>query len=496
MDPLSRKLFKTRDAREKLRSMGGIMSSSSQLAATVQKFRDGGDIAPTIAPVQMNRGRSTNIGSTIFTLLPSGLVVDARTGEPASPSETLSVHRKLQVFPVTDPIQVGSGVNPSFAYDESMRDLGIGIVPERLRPYGADSFMDSFIPGTDEPIPAEARTAGGLRPALDLGLRGGRSPVPPPVADEQEPTGDPREPMGFFELLGRSSGAARQTPEDIDEMALRSAEEAAKLREERGITQSLTEPASVVDTGTGPTTRSGPRREEEKTPPPNLDPEKPETFETTYAQMLQRLEGVMGKKDVDSRKKAMANLAMIGLAIASGQSPNALTNIAQGALSGVQAIRSEEASREEQERAVRMVALKGALDLESGVRSAEAETARDERKFQQEQQLEILKAGLKGQGGQEVSPLDPFAESVLKVAGDMITNEGGDYTEAVRKAYGIVQNLPGYSGMNLPPVESLLIQPAIKTRIDQALSQGADPAKIKADLEAQFPGIDSSLYGL
>jgi hypothetical protein len=409
----------------------------------------------------------------------------------------LAVQRKLQVFPETDPIQVGSGVNPSFAYDEQMRGRGIGTVPSRLPAYGADSFMDSIIPGTDAPISPEARSIGGLRPAPGMGLRG---PFPAPdAAAETVASEAPVEPGGFFDMLARSSGAARQTPNEMDEMARQSAEEAAALRAEQGITRSrgpaeaapraaeTTETEDAVDTGDEDTAPP---------PPPILDPDQPETFETTYEQMLKRLEGVMGKKDVDTRKKAMANLAMIGLAIASGQSPNALTNIAQGALSGMQAIRAEEASREEQERAVRMAAMRAALDQESGMRSAEAESARDERKFQQRMQLEVLKAGLKGQGGQDISPLDPFAESVLRVAGDMITNEGGDYTDAIRKAYPLVQNLPGYAEMNLPPVESLLVQPEIKSRVDQALSQNVDPAKIRRDLEAQFPGIDPSLYGL
>jgi hypothetical protein len=59
----------------------------------------------------------------------------------------------------------------------------------------------------------------------------------------------------------------------------------------------------------------------------------------------------------DDREKAMANLAMIGLAIAAGQSPDALTNIAQGALSGMQAIRAQEAREEDLVRESRLTAL-------------------------------------------------------------------------------------------------------------------------------------------
>jgi hypothetical protein len=38
-NPMSRKLFQSREAREKLRGMGGIMASSPELAQTVAKFK-------------------------------------------------------------------------------------------------------------------------------------------------------------------------------------------------------------------------------------------------------------------------------------------------------------------------------------------------------------------------------------------------------------------------------------------------------------------------
>jgi hypothetical protein len=41
-NPMSRKLFQSREAREKLRGMGGIMASSPELAQTVAKFNNGG----------------------------------------------------------------------------------------------------------------------------------------------------------------------------------------------------------------------------------------------------------------------------------------------------------------------------------------------------------------------------------------------------------------------------------------------------------------------
>jgi hypothetical protein len=130
----------------------------------------------------------------------------------------------------------------------------------------------------------------------------------------------------------------------------------------------------------------------------NLDPNDPDTFDTTYDKMLTRLQSVMGTKDEDSRQKAMANLAMIGLAIAAGQSPDALTNIAQGALTGVKAIREDQAAAKEQDKALRMAALTAALNMEQGTRTAEATAARDERKFQNDLELKREEARL-GIGG-------------------------------------------------------------------------------------------------
>ena len=43
-NPMSRKLFQTREAREKLRGMGGILASSPELSQTVARFNNGGDI--------------------------------------------------------------------------------------------------------------------------------------------------------------------------------------------------------------------------------------------------------------------------------------------------------------------------------------------------------------------------------------------------------------------------------------------------------------------
>jgi hypothetical protein len=127
----------------------------------------------------------------------------------------------------------------------------------------------------------------------------------------------------------------------------------------------------------------------------------PFDFDASFEQALSRVGRVMGGegKDEDSRKKAMANLAMIGLAIAAGQSPNALTNIAQGALSGMQAMTAQEARERDLERESRLTALE--------MTEKAADRASAER---------IAAMRLRGTGGNRFSPTEPFTDAVRVLA--------------------------------------------------------------------------------
>jgi hypothetical protein len=124
-------------------------------------------------------------------------------------------------------------------------------------------------------------------------------------------------------------------------------------------------------------------------------------FDASFEQALSRVGRVMGGegKDEDSRKKAMANLAMIGLAIAAGQSPDALTNIAQGALSGMQAMTAQEARERDLERESRLTALE--------MTEKAADRASAER---------IAAMRLRGTGGNRFSPTEPFTDAVRVLA--------------------------------------------------------------------------------
>jgi hypothetical protein len=224
-------------------------------------------------------------------------------------------------------------------------------------------------------------------------------------------------------------------------------------------------------------------------------------FDTSYEKAVERFGRILGdESNEDKRKKALANMAMIGLAIAAGQSPDALTNIAQGALVGMKGIQEAEAADKQSLKEIKLAALKATMDQETQIRKAEAEAARDKNKFNQQMQLEILKAGLQNEGGTKISPLDPFAESVLDQAKTLLTGGlASTYDDAIRQAYKRVSVLPGYSEMKLPDVDTLLVNPKILNDVNtlKARTPKIPLETIRKELKLKYGDeINPSLYGL
>jgi|AKVG01.1.fsa_nt_gi hypothetical protein len=88
-----------------------------------------------------------------------------------------------------------------------------------------------------------------------------------------------------------------------------------------------------------------------------------------YDDRLALFQDIFGTDDKDEARDRAMSLAMMGLAIASGQSPNALTNIAQGAMAGLQGMSEQEQARRAQEQGMKTQAFETVL--------AEMEAERD-----------------------------------------------------------------------------------------------------------------------
>ena len=116
-------------------------------------------------------------------------------------------------------------------------------------------------------------------------------------------------------------------------------------------------------------------------------------YERLFSEML-------GMDDKDAEKEMWHNMAMIGFAIAAGESPSALQNIANGMLAGTKMMKEDRATRQKREDAVKTMAIERAFKLED-----------DATKFTRDLQLANIRATKSGIGTQE-----PFVDAVRVLA--------------------------------------------------------------------------------
>ena len=560
MDPFSRKLFKTRDARDQLRGMGGIVASSPVLAQTVQKYKVGGPIrTPSRTGLEqmeadpIRQGRATRIGDRTFVMLPNGVVLDARTQAAASPEETLAVQRRLNAFPERDPVlseeNLAMRVNPSFATDMRDRSFGIGVSDRRPDTSGVDT-APSLTSATDVPVadvsalrtapnmPAPsgpgdleglglrgmsperleaerlATESGGIKElGIDIAegftgaVRGAGEYLQRGIGRGLSSMGAPE--VGSFFLEGAESTAELSARRQQEEEA-RDAERAARLAEideVRGMETgeplqfdpardmppaSAEAPEDKNRPETEGAVETAPVIEEEVVDAPDVEGPASD-FDTSYANAMERLGGVMGEgADEDSKKKAMANLAMIGLAIASGQSPDALTNIAQGALTGMQGIQKADAAKEAQRKELELAAVKM------------AQTA-DENRLDRENALAV--AGIRNASGLdtktgEVTYRTLFNEA-YKVATDLINMppqvRSGElspekYADSIARAALAGSQGAQVSGTVPQVADPGAVDAAIRSRVEAAKDDPNALAAIRQSLVNRK--MDPSKYGL
>jgi len=548
MDPLKRKLFQSRDARNKLREQGGIMASSPELAQTVAKFANGG---PT--ELQIPRVRSA-----------------IQEGGMSYPSyRMLSGRQKRELgYPESE-------IGGQFAFDRFSVGLGLVDPTDRFSPSGLNVSRRVPVPlESEEFLTPEGR--GRTRQIVVGNMPYLFDPVSGRVFRVDGSAVTPQEQARVTELMGSPEvqdqinapeAATRQSRErdvqraqdrydaategnlagsstEIGEASRALAEAQRRLNNPTSPAPipAETEAVPLTDTGvqepetpvsgnmaeairlmTGDDAYSGPDEspvapedDTDKTPPKKDDPrttldearkvvESEEfDFDTSYEKAVERFGRILGdESNEDRRKKALANMAMIGLAIAAGQSPDALTNIAQGALVGLKGIQEAEAADKQSAKEVRLAALKATMDRETRIREAEAEAAKGKLEFGRKLTLEEAKARLRakygdGSGGRNARALPDFVQNVFSkaleaaqsgTAVDMVEGENPiSYATRVADRAALDQQIrfPDTYGTS----------PQVKAMVDSQLKSNKSKEQVRAMLLEVFPNIDPSLYGL
>ena len=300
MSVMQRKLFANKEARTKLRDMGGIMSSFPELSGEVQRFQDGMMVEaprPPTGPTLMDRLQSE------------------------------SLLRET----------------PRLSLDQATRRLlDAGMAPEELQQY-VDQGID-----------------------LNYLL----AQLPPETPPMRSPAEEEVKRINRSRIAGTTTGtpiyeqAVELLPPTPTEEGPAPAEEEAAPTTEQRIADLLPTPAETPDPTTDETGGG-------ETGTPDL--------RARAEERIKLFQDLFGSDEPTARDRAM-QFAMIGLAIAAGQSPNALTNIASGLLAGTQAMTAQEAERRKGARELRASALESVLQEQQLDRRLGAEVIQRDRR--------------------------------------------------------------------------------------------------------------------
>lgn len=510
----------SKDARQKLRDMGGIMASSPDLIQAVQKFNNGGPIMPMLprAPSGPNFAPRTP-PAPMSGVRPSSLQVPPLAGTlPVVPRELVGDARRRAL----------AGTAPSFGMSTNLGSLE-PILEDDIT---SDDLLSSSLGRTTGPTSRpvvgskpssdivsrqnELRAARGLPPlspeqVMEFAKSAAAAPLAQDISraaeiDAELAAIEDRKVGGAYassadaakeeslkterRQLGESAGktlAAEDTvmaqplvPKELSQEQIDKAMELVK--ESPDLSFLNPEGEDTIPAPDGDTT---PSPDGDVTPPPGGGDDKPtkRDLRSRYNDQLALMQEIYGLEDKDEAQERAMSLAMIGLAIAAGQSPNALTNIAQGAMVGLNAMGERRDAARERERGIKTLALQTAIDQQAAEAEAEAEAAKMDLEQRNRLELEEYKARVGamygGSGGsRDARNIIDFTQNTyteaLKAASAMTAPEDFDpdtetpHQYAMRQAQQAAESMgrmfPGYGGLASPDAPAVPEIPTITTR--------------------------------
>jgi len=298
----NRKMFRRKDARNKLRQLGGIMTSSPDLMQSVQKFSRGG-----IAQAQRRRRQLQNRLPNLF---------------PGPP--TMGMNPRAALIAQEDDLREQPFLSSQRTVDQTT-GLPLTVTVDR-----------SLSPAIKELL-REPRTGTGTGTGVaDRDLSDADDPTvaltEPPIITETDVEIDPLsvglDVVGYAKMLKDSKASEKQKNDQILELL------------------------------------------NQKAPKEKL------TLEQRFERMKKARKAVFGDSSQAEKSIDGFNLAMLGFAIASGDSPNALTNIAKGALAGAQQMQATAERRRAREERLKESDFQAALQDDRMAQQVEREEKR------------------------------------------------------------------------------------------------------------------------
>ena len=351
-DVTNRKLFRKSAARDRLRQMGGIMSSSPELMGTVQKFSVGSgpmgvQAPPTLAdlfggpkvdrpeidnpfslpdfssdPYMRNPGRV--IENYLF---PETRVRDVSAAENVGATgQTRIPPRRPEFVEYEDENEIVASTTPPAPPATSAATAEVNENEILMPPAPASS------PQTDEELAADARDSAPVVPQR-------RTEKPDPSASLPDPQVD------------------RYGVEELQKAGKKIRDQYVAFLRDPNATEVEKNDAALEATG-------------KKAPDQKL------SLKERAAANAEMYREIMGRDPEEDKKVDGYNLAMLGFLIASGDSPNALQNIARGAAAGVKNFQDTAQARQAREEKIKMAGLEKAIRDDETAKKVEVEERR------------------------------------------------------------------------------------------------------------------------
>jgi hypothetical protein len=432
MNVTNRKMFRPRNARNKLNQMGGIMASSPELMQTIQRFELGGGVDANVpfgaqtAANLMARGMMSQPITSIRNFVdydPQQTGISSLQREVAARGQAFDAGQSMPLSPLARPAVTGiqggeafmrspgaqqtiqnlQSMAPDTLFAEAMGALRMdprsmpSDLPEDVFVYGASAPSGDQIVGmgTSEPT-ASAQLEDGESPSFaDISKRVAAGEIP---ADVFVPSGSrlaagtdeapkPRSSLlmvqgtpkdiaktqelannlfdrTFGNLVNKETSKDKPTKSDAY-AALPSTSNKENIQKDPEAALSFgAKIDAVAKEFLGSNADENDKNDLILELTGRKDPQKSMSMKDRYKENLELYREVFGKNPEEERKIDGYNLAMMGFLIASGDSPNALQNIARGAAAGVERIQKTAEARKARDEKLKLAALQRAATQE------------------------------------------------------------------------------------------------------------------------------------
>lgn len=371
---LNRPLFRHREARDRLNDIAGV-----------QRFQVGGDVRPEGLPsmleiIQMGSlGRTTPMVGSVMSAPKEGEnaagVMAALNERLQDPNLRDNERRAVEKQRAALEFAINAGYGAADAVTDAAAllnylgtraiEYGVAPVVSMVSPSLGESIYDQipmFDAGTEELARMGQAVPSNLRP----------SDIPRTVAFEAAGRGTPplRPAASGMEAEARESrprGGLLPTPVPTPESEFKGPSGMEQEARGRGPMTPALGPSGMEQEARG----RGPLVTDPAAVAAGLNAEDPAVREKTVADFMQEFNALAPKYE-GTDKNLM--LAQIGFAIAAGESPNAMQNIANGLLAGSEAVVRDKAAKAEFDRQLQLSAMQYGLQ-EVGKQKARSEQA-------------------------------------------------------------------------------------------------------------------------